>query len=62
MFGDTVHVSAEKGRINANAIKEYLSEKGMMASAVSEADPGIEDCFIHLMKRSGIVRKEKVNP
>ncbi|GAP44079.1 ABC-type multidrug transport system, ATPase component [Lentimicrobium saccharophilum] len=60
MFGDTVHVSAEKGRINAYAIKEYLSEKGMMVTAVSEADPGIEDCFIHLMKQSGVVKNETI--
>lgn len=62
MFGDTIHVSAEKGRINANAIIKYLSEKGMKVTAVSEADPGIEDCFIHLMKRSGVVSNKIKTP
>ncbi len=50
MFGDSVHLSAEKGKLDASEIRAWLSAGGITGAEVSEANPGIEDCFISLMK------------
>ena len=50
MFGETVHVSAEPGRISADDLLSYLRAHGHPQAEVNPGHPGIEDCFIDLMR------------
>ena len=47
-FGDSLHVTLKSG--DAAALKGYLHERGLDDAAVERTTPGIEDCFIHLLK------------
>lgn len=48
-FGDSLHVSFT-GRIDREGINTYLAQKGIAGLAIEEVVPGIEDCFIKLLK------------
>jgi ABC-type multidrug transport system ATPase subunit len=51
MFGDFVHASAEPGKVDADEIRSFLELSGLDHTEVSETAPGIEDCFIDLMRK-----------
>jgi ABC-type multidrug transport system ATPase subunit len=50
LFGETVHVSVKPGRISADDLFSYLQEHGHLQSEIIQGNPGIEDCFIDLMR------------
>jgi len=47
-FGDALHVTFRGGA--ADGLLPYLREKGLGDARVGLITPGIEDCFIHLLK------------
>jgi ABC-2 type transport system ATP-binding protein len=47
-FGDALHVSFADGA--AEGLLPYLKEKGIGDARIERITPGIEDCFIHLLK------------
>lgn len=52
MFGDYVHASTEPGKLQASDIHTFLEKSGLVKTEVGDTDPGIEDCFIDLMRKS----------
>jgi ABC-type multidrug transport system ATPase subunit len=46
-FGDALHVTFKNG---ANDLLPYLKSKGLEDARLEKITPGIEDCFIHLLK------------
>ena len=50
MFGEFVHATAERGKLNKGEIEDFLTQSGLGETEVSESVPGIEDCFIDLMR------------
>lgn len=50
MFGEFVHASVEPGTLGADDIRAFLDQSELVGTEVSKAIPGIEDCFIDLMK------------
>jgi ABC-type multidrug transport system ATPase subunit len=50
MFGEFVHATAEHGKLNKGEIADFLTQAGLGETEVSESAPGIEDCFIDLMR------------
>lgn len=51
MFGEFVHASAEPGKIDPAEIRTFLEQAGIGQTEVSLTSPGIEDCFIDLMRK-----------
>jgi ABC-2 type transport system ATP-binding protein len=56
-FGDALHVTLKGGAAAANeggggpaGLAGYLRERGLADANVEKIAPGIEDCFIHLLK------------
>ena len=50
-FGDALHVTFKTAEPNAAArLAPYLAQKGITNPTVERITPGIEDCFIHLLK------------
>jgi ABC-type multidrug transport system ATPase subunit len=49
-FGQNAHVAFPKGSHNPEKITEYLVSLGYRNVEISETEPGIEDCFMELMK------------
>src|SRR5262249_51640175 len=47
-FGDALHVSFAEG--GEGGVVEWLKSKGMPDVRMERIEPGIEDCFIHLLK------------
>ena len=47
-FGDALHVTLASG--DAAGLSDYLHGRGLGDAAVDKITPGIEDCFIHLLK------------
>jgi ABC-2 type transport system ATP-binding protein len=47
-FGDALHVTLKSG--DAAALSGYLRERGLADVSVEKITPGIEDCFIRLLK------------
>jgi ABC-2 type transport system ATP-binding protein len=48
-FGDALHVTFSTPNASANLLP-YLRSKGIQDPAIDKITPGIEDCFIHLLK------------
>lgn len=48
-FGDSLHLTLKNG-INKEFITAYLKSKGVDNAIIKETSPGIEDCFIKLLK------------
>lgn len=48
-FGDSLHASFTED-IDGKGLRTYLSEKGIDEVEIGEVVPGIEDCFIKLLK------------
>jgi hypothetical protein len=46
-FGDALHVTFKN---DANGLLPYLKSKGLEDARLEKITPGIEDCFIHLLK------------
>jgi ABC-2 type transport system ATP-binding protein len=51
MFGEFVHASAEPGKLDPSEIRTFLEQAGIGQTEVSVTSPGIEDCFIDLMRK-----------
>jgi ABC-2 type transport system ATP-binding protein len=53
-FGDSLHVTLKadttEGADGAARLTDYLHERGLADAAIEKITPGIEDCFIHLLK------------
>jgi ABC-2 type transport system ATP-binding protein len=50
-FGDALHVTFKASQPNAAAsLSPFLKEKGITDPTIGKITPGIEDCFIHLLK------------
>lgn len=49
-FGENHHLSMKDEDYNTDEVKNYLKEKGHEKASIKKIDPGIEDCFMQLMK------------
>jgi len=49
-FGDTVHLATQE-KLKKKELQKFLEEKGHEEIAVQYIEPGIEDCFMNLMRR-----------
>jgi ABC-type multidrug transport system ATPase subunit len=49
-FGATVHFTPVSAHIDPEELEEYLTENGHGAIKLERISPGIEDCFMELMK------------
>lgn len=49
-FGDTVHLATQE-KLRRKELQKFLEEKGHEGIAVQSIEPGIEDCFMNLMRR-----------
>ncbi|MBS1660206.1 MAG: ABC transporter ATP-binding protein [Bacteroidetes bacterium] len=47
-FGDSLHVTFKTGK--SQDLLPYLKSKGQTDATIQPIEPGIEDCFIHLLK------------
>jgi ABC-2 type transport system ATP-binding protein len=52
-FGQTAHLSCARGSLNFEKVEAFLKEKGHGKVTVASIKPTIEDCFMHLMQKSG---------
>jgi ABC-type multidrug transport system ATPase subunit len=50
LFGQDIHFTAKQAEIDRKDIRQYLQKKGFTDVQVEEIKPGIEDCFMELMK------------
>jgi ABC-type multidrug transport system ATPase subunit len=50
-FGDSVHFTPKTAELDADGIRKELTRKGHDDIMVKSIPPGIEDCFMELMKR-----------
>lgn len=50
-FGDSLHVTINESDFTAIELYKYLKECGHENPTIEKIDPGIEDCFMHLMKK-----------
>lgn len=48
-FGEYAHLTAERGRLDAPGIANYLVSQGIKGTEVKVVAPTIEDCFIKLL-------------
>jgi ABC-type multidrug transport system ATPase subunit len=48
-FGENHHLVVNDSRISAADVKKYLESSGHPQASVSNIEPTIEDCFMHLM-------------
>lgn len=53
LFGSKIHVSSDQEDYDQEALEAFLVQKGHSGVEISPVDPGIEDCFIELMKSDG---------
>ncbi len=51
IFGEYIHFTFNEGDENMDALKKYLSEKGITEIEYKEIKPDIEDIFIELMRK-----------
>lgn len=51
-FGQTVHLSVSHDDIGEAAITAYLEAQGHASIQITPISPGIEDCFMELMRKS----------
>ena len=49
-FGDTVHLATQE-KLRRKELQKFLEAKGHEGIAVQSIEPGIEDCFMNLMRR-----------
>ncbi|MEQ9308412.1 MAG: ABC transporter ATP-binding protein [Balneolaceae bacterium] len=49
-FGEFVHYTDSRGKINTSELKNFLEGKGLNKPVVKEIEPDIEDMFMSLMK------------
>ncbi len=49
-FGNTIHYTAKGDKLPANELYEYLDSKKHSEIKIKEIEPGIEDCFMALLK------------
>ena len=50
LFGQDIHLTTRERYIKPDEVKNYLYEKGFNDIEIKKIDPGIEDCFMELMK------------
>jgi ABC-type multidrug transport system ATPase subunit len=51
-FGESNHVTAERGAHTAESLAAALAARGHPAAAVERIEPGMEDCFMNLAGRN----------
>jgi ABC-2 type transport system ATP-binding protein len=51
LFGNYIHLLVNDNFKNVNEIKELLSQNGIDTIRIEKINPGLEDVFIHLLKR-----------
>lgn len=49
-FGEFVHYTDERGKIDTDELKNYLNVNGIREPIIKQIDPDIEDMFMSLMK------------
>ncbi len=49
-FGETIHITLRDPASEAAGLKKYLAEKGHKNLGIQRIRPGIEDCFMELMR------------
>ena len=47
-FGDSIHVTVEKGHLTVDSLKNYLIKLGHKKIEIQAIEPSIEDCFMEL--------------
>jgi len=47
-FGDSIHVTVDKGELTMNNLKKYLLDNGHKNIDIQTIEPTIEDCFMEL--------------
>ena len=47
-FGDSIHVTVQRGKLEVESLKVYLAEKGHKNITIEVIEPTIEDCFMEL--------------
>lgn len=52
-FGEFLHYTDSRNRLDFDELKKFLQEQGIQNSEIRKVDPGIEDTFIRLMEREG---------
>ena len=57
-FGEYLHFTPKKGKINPEQLKIQLSEKQHQLVEVNEIRAGIEDCFMDLMQQGNVIARE----
>jgi ABC-type multidrug transport system ATPase subunit len=50
-FGQAAHVAYNKGSLQAEALRQHLIDTGHPEVEIEVIQPGIEDCFMELMKK-----------
>lgn len=50
LFGQTIHISFISEQFETNHLSEYLLSEHVENIEISQIEPGIEDCFMELMK------------
>jgi len=50
IFGDSIHYTDTNETADINSIYQYLDEKKYTGIKIEQIEPGIEDCFMELMK------------
>ncbi len=50
-FGDSHHVTVEKGELTMDILKEYLVKNGHSNACIQSIVPTVEDCFMELSNR-----------
>lgn len=52
-FGEAVHLTLAEGQTDTEALAAYLRSAGLSDFSIREIRPGIEDCFLQLLKEEG---------
>jgi ABC-2 type transport system ATP-binding protein len=50
-FGESIHYTDKRNKVNPVELKNYLKAQGIENSQITEIDPGIEDCFMSMMMK-----------
>ena len=50
-FGDHVHFITRSQEIDTEELQQYLTSRGHQSITIKKVKPGIEDCFMNLMKK-----------
>lgn len=57
LFGQSLHYTSKSGTENLEELKRFLEAKGHREVFADQVSPGIEDCFIELMKKNAAIHE-----